>query len=405
MPRPLLLSLLLLTLAVTMAAGSEYEAMAVQLTRRASVEGSRVAVLPFFYSNGGGSDEIVSKRLESELAQQGRVRVVECEVSAILDEQERQHSGAFALSTIQRWGELSGAEAVVTGRLTKRARGRRVEINARLISVRTAEVLGAAKTTVSKDWDVEDEDEEEEASLPRRRRQAEDVKYFEVFFGRGIKAPAMDLQFKNNGSHPIYTGDLGIYSSGGSLGPLTSVKWSKLKTSGVGPVSIRVVGFGADKPLGAAFGVEWERRTIAPQRTSFKLNDYGPFPFMFHEGGYLTVNSLSLTYNLMLRFTTDFLVEPYIGVGVGLSLNTIHMPHVKGYTNSSFMSAPTDDFGIGFLFPALAGIRLKVSDQLNLVGEIKAQKNTIRFDRGLPGEKDSLCIKGVYVNLGAGVRF
>ncbi|OGR66073.1 MAG: hypothetical protein A2X31_12700 [Elusimicrobia bacterium GWB2_63_22] len=405
MTRPLLLSILLLTLAATMATATDYEAMAAQLTRRASVEGRRVAVLPFFYTNGGGSDDVISKRLESELAQQGRVRIVECEVSAILEEQERQHSGAFALSTIQRWGELLGAEAVVTGRLIAKDKGKKVEVNARLIMTRTAEVMGAAKMTVKRDWDTDAEEEREETYSYSSRRVSEEVTYFEVFYGRGLGAPVMNLQFKNNGTQPIYTRDLGISTQWGNVGPLKSVKWSRLKTEGSGPVSIRFTGFGPGRVLGGAAALEWQRTTIAPQLTAFKLNDYGPFPFLFNAGDYITVNSLSLTYTAMLRLTTDFPLEPYIGAGVGISLNTLEMPHVKGLSNSAFLSAPTKDFGLGLVLIVPVGLRIKVSEQMHLVGEAKMQKNSISFDRDIPGEKDTMSIKGLYLNLGAGYRF
>jgi len=403
MAKLIVLSLLLLTAVVGSAVGNDYADMAAQLTRRAAVAGKRVAVIPFFYHNGRNSDDVIAKRLESELAEQGRVRVVECEISAILDEQERQYSGAFDPATVQRWGELLGAEAVVTGRLIEKDKGRKVEVNVRLIVTRTAEVVGAAKMTVKKDWDTEEEDEFGEASSYSAR--AEKVRYFEVFLGRAFGVPSMDLQFKNSGNQPIYTRDLGIATPWGNVGPLKSVSWKHLKTTGQGPVSIRFVGFGPGSLLGGALSLEWQRTAIAPQHTAFKLNGYGPFPFLFNASDYITVKSLSLTYMAMVRFSTDFPIEPYIGLGAGISLNSLVMPHIKGLTDSAFMSAPTNDFGLGFVFTVPAGLRVKVSDQMHLVGEVKMQQNNIRFDRGIPGERDSVKIKGIYLSLGAGYKF
>lgn len=393
------LTALLLTLSGA-ACANDYTSLAEELTLdRTELRSMRIAVIPFAYADGRVRDgQIISQRLETELSRMG-LRVVEADLPKVLKEQRRQASGGFAPGTIQHWGELLGAEAIITGTLVETSSGK-IEVNARLLMTETAEMLGAANATLKKNWHGGDE-----AAVSYRAyyKQPSRNSYFELFLGGG--APDLSLKFQNDGSRPIYINDLGLWSSAGNIGPLKEVQWKKLKTGGVGPVAMRFTGYNADKVVGGAVELGWEKRFIKAQKCMFTLNDSRPLNFTFATADYLTVTSLYLVGDLMVRLTKDFPIEPYLGAGLGISLNTLKMPHVRGFTKTAYFSAPTNDFGVGFVLSVPVGVRLKIADTIHLVGELKYQSNTLLFDRGIPGESDSLKISGMYFNVGTGFSF
>lgn len=394
------LTLLLLLISVG-AYANEYTALAKKLTQdRAYYEGMSIAVIPFTYADGSSTDgKIIAQRLENELHHL-RLKIVEVDIPLVLEEQRRQGSGGFSPRTVQKWGKLVGAEAIVTGWLVETSNGK-IEVNARLVVTETAEIIGAASVSLKRNWTGGDETSVYER--PAYIRPSKE-RIFEVFFAGG--SPNMALKFKNDGTRPIYFSDLGLWNSTGrDIGPLQTVQWKKVKTSGYGPVSIRFSGYEAGKAIGGSLELGYERRFIQAQKCKFYINDSPALNFTFSSAKYLTMNSLSLVGNLLLRFTQDFPVEPYIGVGIGISLNTVVMPHVRSFTESTYFSAPTNDFGLGFIFNAPVGVRLKLSDNLQLVGEVKYRSNTVLFDRGIPGETDSVKVSGYYFNLGTGFAF
>lgn len=225
--------------------------------------------------------------------------------------------------------------------------------------------------------------------------------YFDIFGGQG--SPNMALEFSNP-YNTIYLNQLGL--SGPANGPYQSVKWDKLKTAGFGPVGIRFGGYDNGN-VGGALEIGMEKRNIKRQTTTFALNDTQK-NFRFVGGDYLSVTSVYAVGNLMFRFPRRTRVEPYIGVGLGISLNRIHMPHVGGLKNASsfFLTAPTDDTGAGFVFNVPLGVRLQLTQKTQMVAEMRYQVNRIMFDRGgISGEKDTLTVSGVYFNLGMGFNF
>lgn len=229
-------------------------------------------------------------------------------------------------------------------------------------------------------------------------------RYFEILAGQS--AAAMSLQFKNNGERPIYINDLGLSSSAGNIGPLKSIKWRKLRTTGTGPVTVRFGGFSKDSIIGGAVSICWERRAIRPQATTVKLDDSPALKFLFNSPDYLTLSTLSLSYDLMLRFAADnHPIEPFLGAGLGLSINSLKMPHVRGYTNAATFSVPVEVTGPGFLTELLAGVRFRVAGQMHLTAEMGYRRNTVAFDREISGERDTVTVGGTYYTVGAGFKF
>jgi len=226
--------------------------------------------------------------------------------------------------------------------------------------------------------------------------------YLDVFVGQG--APHMNLEFSNP-NQAIHLSQLGL--SGPVNGPYRSVKWDKLKTEGYGLGGIRFGGYGSGN-LGGALELSMEKRNIKRQITAVAINEGSPKKFTFYSGDYLTVTSFYLVGNVMFRFPKRRTLEPYLGVGMGLSFNRIQMPHVGGLHDSSSysLSAPTNISAAGFVFNVPCGMRIQLTEKTQVVAEVRYQVNTILFDRGgIIGEKDTLTVRGLYFNLGMGFNF
>jgi len=241
------------------------------------------------------------------------------------------------------------------------------------------------------------------AQQPYRRQKGEyEYGYFDIFYGMG--SPNMSLEFANPSNTIFGTSHLGLPVGSSFTGPFRSVKVDKIQTAGFGPVAMRVGGFGNGN-AGGAFEFGLERRNIKQQTTTVSMNGGAPKGLIFLTDDYLTLTSFYMAGNLMIRFTKKAPVEPYIGFGLGLSLNAVSLPYVKGYTNSATFSAPTDDFGLGLVFNIPFGVRFKVADKTQLVAEMRYQVNTLTFDRGVTSERDVITVSGVYFNVGMGFNF
>ena len=98
-------------------------------------------------------------------------------------------------------------------------------------------------------------------------------------------------------------------------------------------------------------------------------------------------------------------MDPYFGLGLGLSLNTITLPYAKGFTNSSIFSRPVEDMGVGFMFRVPIGARFKAGKNFQIVTELRYELNHIMFDRGISGEEDTITLSGAKFIVGMGFTF
>ena len=242
---------------------------------------------------------------------------------------------------------------------------------------------------------------EEHTSYAAMPSSEDNYNYIDVFGGLGM--PKMSLEFAN-ANKSIYLNQIGI--GGPNNGPHSSVKWEKLKTDGFGLAGVRFGGYGKGY-VGGAFEISMEKRNIKRQVTSFTV-DGKPNRFIFNSGNYLTVTSYYAIGNIMFRFPKRTTIEPYFGLGGGLSLNRLEMPYVGGLKNSSsyYLTAPTINTTAGFVFNIPCGVRIQLSEKTQVVAEARYQVNSVLFDRGgISGEKDKLKISGLYYHLGFSVNF
>ncbi|HNW42938.1 MAG TPA: FlgO family outer membrane protein [Elusimicrobiales bacterium] len=412
-------------------AEDKYSQLASEISTAGSeIYGKKIAIIPFSYADGraGATKDgsVISERLTIKMINMHKFEIIERSVlDKVMNELKLQSSGVIDASSAKQLGKVLGVEAIVTGTLVEMQAGE-IEVNARLIKTETAQAIGASQIAVKKDWvgdattaqqrPVYQEAPQQQYQQPVYREAQQPVYqqpvsknyvrqkgqyeygYFDIFMGLG--SPNIALEFENP-NNTIYLTALDI--TGPSNGPYRSVKWDKLETAGFGPLSMRVGGYGNGN-VGGAFEFGVERRNIKPQTTTWSLNGHAPGTFTFSREDYLTVTSFYMAGNLMVRFTKKTVVEPYMGLGLGLSLNAISLPYVKGYTNTSTFSTPTDDFGLGLVFNVPFGVRIKTGT-MQLVAEMRFQLNTMSFDRGITGESDTITVSGGYFNVGLGFNF
>lgn len=418
-------------------AEDRYDQLAKEITEAGtSVQGKKIAIIPFSYADGraGATKDgsVISERLTIKMINMHKFEIIERSVlDKVMTELKLQSSGMIDASSAQQLGKVLGVEAIVTGTLVETSGGQ-IEVNARLIKTETAQAIGASQVTLDKNWigDVSAAPQPVEQPVyqqpayqqpvqpvqaaPARApyvRGAHEYGFFDIFLGFG--SPAMNMEFSNANANITlnnsYNNDLGICVGNPCLASPTitkdyrTVTWEKLKTEGVGPIAFRVGGFGK-RALGGDLEMSFEKRNIAAQDATWSLNGAAPTSFKFATNDYATVKTFGISGDLLIRHAGEK-VDPYFGIGLGMSLNAISLPYVKGFTNGSFVK-PTEDFGLGLMFRIPAGMRIRIADKTQLVAELRYELNSIHFDRGgVSGESDTITLSGVKFIVGMGFNF
>ena len=117
--------------------------------------GAKVAVLEFNYADNKTSQgpAIVQERITTALVQKRVGVVVERKLlDRVMGELKLQRSGIMDERTIKQIGKVLGVDYVVTGTLNDTGKNK-TEVNARVIDVETAKVIGASSTEIAKTWE------------------------------------------------------------------------------------------------------------------------------------------------------------------------------------------------------------------------------------------------------------
>jgi hypothetical protein len=186
-------------------------------------------------------------------------------------------------------------------------------------------------------------------------------------------------------------------------GPYTEIKIDGLEGGGMGPIGMRVGGFGQGA-LGGAFEFSFSKHLIETQ-TADGSRDGLKTKFSLPAGkDYLDMTSLGFSGDLFIRHAGK-VVDPYFGIGLGLSLNTVKMPYVKGYTESSAFARPINEFALGLMFNLPVGVRIKIDPRTHVVAELRYEFNSVSFERDIKNESDKINSQGVRFLLGMGFGF
>ncbi|OGR81774.1 MAG: hypothetical protein A2X32_09845 [Elusimicrobia bacterium GWC2_64_44] len=425
-----LAAVLLLACAAGAYAEDNYSLLAREITEAGvSVQGKKIAIIPFSYADGRAAAKdgsVISERLTIKMINMHKFEIIERSVlDKVMAELKLQASGTIDASSAQQLGKVLGVEAIVTGTLVEMQAGQ-IEVNARLIKTETAQAIGASQVTLKKDWigdaatapapaPVQPQAYQQpsyqqpyQAPAPAQRAPRGEFAYgfFDIFMGFG--SPNMALEFYNSNANitlnNTYTNDLGIkVDSFVTNRDFRTVRFDKLLTEGAGPIAFRVGGFG-NGPVGGDLELSYEKRNIKAQTAAWALNGLSGGNVTFSSNDYATVKTFGISGDLLLRIPTPK-VDPYFGLGLGLSLNTITLPYAKGFTNSSIFSRPVEDMGVGFMFRVPIGARFKAGKNFQIVTELRYELNHIMFDRGISGEEDTITLSGAKFIVGMGFTF
>jgi TolB-like protein len=423
---------LLLACATGASAEDMYSQLARELTEAGTaVQGKKIAIIPFSYADGrtGTSKDgsVISERLTIKMINMHKFEIIERSVlDKVMTELKLQNSGMIDANSAQQLGKVLGVEAIITGTIVETSGGQ-IEVNARLIKTETAQAIGASQVTVDKNW-IGDASAAPQQPEPQAYQQPQpayqqpvvqaaparapyvrgehEYGFFDIFMGFG--APNMSLEFTNSNNNikldNTYTNHLGINVSNFTTPRYyNSVKFDKLTTEGFGPIAFRVGGFGKGA-LGGDLELSFEKRNIAAQTAAWTLNGASAGNVTFSSNDYATVKTFGISGDLLIRHAGKK-VDPYIGLGLGLSLNSITLPYVKGYTNGSFIT-PTEDMGLGLMFRIPVGLRIRAGNSTQIVTEFRYELNNISFDRGgVSGESDTIILSGAKFLVGLGFTF
>lgn len=115
---------------------------------------TKIAVMDFYTGEAGKSQDsvVVRERITTFLAQNKNITLIERSLlERVFQEQKIQVSGAVGPDTAKKIGELTGANAIVSGTLSELSNDE-VELNARIIEVGTGRVISAGQAVFKKDW-------------------------------------------------------------------------------------------------------------------------------------------------------------------------------------------------------------------------------------------------------------
>ncbi len=386
---------------------------------------AKIAILPFSYldkrKSEGGS--IVSERLTTRIVKLKKYQVIERELlENLIQEQHLETSGAVSAETAKQIGKILGVDAIISGTLLDVEDGM-VEVNARLIKTETAEVLNTASVSIKKIWsDVsiapppphsqpapqqEQAVQEEQQPMykqPATRRGGPKLDtYVDLFTGLGGGSGKMDLTFNNNSGIPSSNLDIYWQASNNSSSYSVSRTYTKYSFSGVNmdgtaPIGARIVGYG--KHWGFDMECSYYSATMPKQVATVT---YGNSPSTYNDSNsdYFKMSVFNLiSMDLLYRFTNK-MIQPYVGVGIGMSLGSVSSPYILQEGGGSL-----DEFTVGFLLRSpIIGVRVNVGDSTTLFIEQRSITDYTYFSRSYASENDTVALSVTQTILGVGFKF
>ncbi|HAH32476.1 MAG TPA: hypothetical protein DCL44_09220, partial [Elusimicrobia bacterium] len=131
-----------------------YRTIAGDLLKDCTGANKAIAVAGFSYSDGRDSRDggVVAERITTELVKSKKFKVIERkEIEKVFEELKFQLSGAVDQDSAQKIGKMLGANWIVVGTLTELP-DKQLELNVRLVSVESGEILSASNSQIEKDW-------------------------------------------------------------------------------------------------------------------------------------------------------------------------------------------------------------------------------------------------------------
>lgn len=403
-----------------------YDRMARELSDISISTAPKIAIIPFSYVDKRPSEAgvVISERLTTRIVKLKTSKVIERHLlEGVMQELHLETTGIVDAETTRKLGRVLGVDVIITGTLMDVGTDK-VEVNARTINTETAELLITSSAEIKKTWSdtpapqtltVAAPGAQEGTSYPaqpavqqapapvaqkpRNKPQWQQHGFVDIFMGSA--SGSMDITFSNPGR--VTGPDYGLNLGGATYSKL-QFKDAESAQSFM-PVGLRVAGFG--KYWGGAFEISYLSQHLKKQETKAYYNGGTTgSPFEFYVDDYLSVNVLTLlSGDVMLRFT-DKRIQPYVGMGIGMTVNSISSPYIYGFDDGSTYTKGFSELCVGFLFRIPMGVRVVLSPTMSLFGEYRVALNTFSFTRsGVKNETDTMTMDMGMVLFGAGFRF
>ncbi|MFQ3675046.1 MAG: FlgO family outer membrane protein [Endomicrobiia bacterium] len=390
---------LILFISTIFAADEGYDRMAREFSEVSSLlKDGKIAIVPFAYTDGRKSEGgvVISERLTTRIVKLKKLKVIERQMlEKVLQELHLESTGVVGSEGAKQIGKVLGVEAIITGTLMDIG-ATRTEINARMIHTETAEIIATSSAEVDKVWDgamsvqstiqqpVSQQSVVQQPVFQQPSRQTVKTDAFiDLMFG--TNAGTMDLTFQNKTKYVSET-DVGFNLDGNAAVNLKYKKLSftELKTETIGgPVGLRFCGFPEEKHLGIGLELFYVASRLSSQQTILYA-DAIKYNFTFYSKDYLDVKTFSMSLDLFLRLGKK-IFQPYIGFGIGMSINGIYSPYIQEYVSSTATSGtpPLNTLGLGFVYKIPYGLRVKLGKTNGAIFiEMRSMNNTVWFDRG-----------------------
>ncbi|MCX7641318.1 MAG: CsgG/HfaB family protein [Elusimicrobiales bacterium] len=367
-----------------------YQSLANELSKY--TEGiKKIAVVPFSYADNVQSTKdgaVIAERLSIKLINLGKFEVIErTQLDKVLQELKLQSSGVIDATSAKELGKILGVDAIITGTLVPTSDGK-IEVNARIVKTDTAQAIGAAQIYVIKDWiggDIQVQKDFQSQNIPKQQplitQSKSKNKYSFIDILLGFGSQKMRLMSDDNVYLP-FPGLLGNWS-----------EITDIKTEGIGPIGIRMGGFG-EGIVGGDFEFSVFKHKTSKQKISWSNGQILTMP-----EGFINVTSFDFSGDLLFRTLTK--TQLYFGFGFGFSLNKITSTWLKTYDNKGYI----DELSFGLLWRIPIGIRLNM-DKTTVFFEWRYQGHWTTFDRGNYGkESHDINISATRFCFGIGSKF
>ena len=404
--------LALMSLNLTAFAGEDkYSQLAAEISNAAGegLRDKKIAIIPVSYADGreGASDgAIISERLTMKMINLQKFEIIERSVlDKVMNELKLQSSGIMDAGSTKELGKVLGVDAIITGTLVER-KGGKIEVNARLIKTETARAIGAAQIIIEKDWLGGDaaivQPVQQAVYKPKPKTAAgtsvrgkNEYGFFDIIAGFG--SSTVDITYADS-TYGIRFDRIG-YPGATPVGPYNEIKLIGMESSGVGPIGCRIGGFGKGS-IGGALEFSLNRTVVGPQ-TGISATVDGAAWTMWHSYDYLYMTSFGMSGDIYIRHAGEK-VNPYFGMGLGLSLNKIEMPKVKYYKGDGVWITGVDEMGIGLMFRLPVGIRVRTANNNQFFAELRYEMNSVGFNRNRKYESSRIVTQGVRFVFGMG---
>ncbi|MFC2091236.1 CsgG/HfaB family protein [Elusimicrobiota bacterium] len=229
--------------------------------------------------------------------------------------------------------------------------------------------------------------------------------FIDIFFGSNNGK--MDLSFSNT-ARQIDESELSMDFHFGAGYPeaYSEISFEDLETDASMPIGIRLSVF--NNALGMDVELSYSKVLTIDQDTQATYDNSRTVNFDFGwSSEYLSVKSFAMAIDLLLSPGNNF--RPYIGAGLGMTINKIESAYIKQWYNagtaSSIFKTPLDQTSLGLLVRIPMGFRYTFDNSFGIFGEYRYSRNYFTFDRNINSEKDSIILTAGQLLFGISVGF